>query len=134
MQASPETKAKQESKPRIKTVSPDEINLLTPDISDCYHLVELWSKCGRYNSAGMQASPLTWSEVKAFGEFNPITPLEADVIIELSNSFIAGLNDTKSKHPPTFELLNEDEKQEAIRNRVALQFKAIKEKRNQEEA
>lgn len=113
-------------------MSDEEVISIMPDVSDCYQIVELWEKVGRCDLSGMQPAPITWSELCSFDRFNPISSFEADVIIEMSRCFVEGLNDKESRHPPSYEIMSDDERKQAIRSRVSAQFSALKANHNKE--
>lgn len=59
---------------------------------------------------GMSSAPLTWQEVAAFSQFNPIDAFEASMIIEMSKAFVSGIGmtDVNDKAPYKPEMSHED--------------------------
>lgn len=113
-------------------MSDTEIMAITPDVSDCYQIVDLWNRVGKCDFSGMNPAPISWSELSSFDRFNPISSFEADVMIEMSRAFVEGLNDKESKEPPSYELMSEEDRKQATRDRVSAQFAALKANRRKE--
>lgn len=56
--------------------------------------------CGRFKTGGMDYSPLEWVDVSAYSQFNPVDSFEAECIISMSRSYVAGLRMKEENRPP----------------------------------
>jgi len=81
-----------------------------PDLNGCDYIVSMWHKAGMINRGGMATAPLTWPDIDAFSRFNYVNSFEALMIIEMSRSFVSGLNmkNESDRAPYTFTYTEED--------------------------
>lgn len=107
-------------------MSDDEQKALSPDIKGYEYLVSLWVDCGRCDTSGMQYAPLRWSDIEAYSRLFKLDAWECSVIASMSKGYVLGLNMSESIHPPTVEILDQDQIRQMKRDRVNAQLKKLK--------
>jgi hypothetical protein len=107
--------AKAKPKKRIHNYTNEQISKLTPDMTDCWYIAEMWRECGECLSSGMGPVPLTWQEIEAYAQSECITPHEKRMIMLMSRAYVNGLNTKKGNEPPTLIILPEKQRDEFFR-------------------
>lgn len=100
-----------------------------PEVGIGKYIVDLWNEVGECKQGGMSIVPIDWADLAAFKEFSGINKHEAHAIISMSKEYVAAINRYEEPNSPAPYCQSKALAKQQNRDKVAMQFKALKQSR-----